>query len=33
MKNKPSPKLIDEENPEWMAAVFNAAKTAAELLP
>ncbi|MFI3217524.1 MAG: hypothetical protein QX189_00140 [Methylococcales bacterium] len=33
MNNNPNPELIDEENPEWTAAMFNTAKTAAELLP
>jgi hypothetical protein len=33
MNNKPNPELIDEENPEWTAAMFNTAKTADELLP
>jgi len=31
--NKPNPELIDDENPEWTAAMFSEAKTAAELLP
>ncbi len=33
MNNKSNPELIDEENPEWTATMFNAAKTATELLP
>ncbi|MDO9046471.1 MAG: BrnA antitoxin family protein [Methylobacter sp.] len=30
---KPNPELIDDENPEWTAAMFSEAKTAAELFP
>ncbi|MDP3009319.1 MAG: BrnA antitoxin family protein [Methylococcales bacterium] len=33
MNNKPNPELIDDENPEWTAAMFSEAKTAAELFP
>ncbi len=33
MSSKPNPELIDEENPEWTAAMFNEAKTAAQLFP
>jgi len=33
MSNKPDPELIDEENPEWTAAMLKEAKTAAELFP
>lgn len=33
MQHSPNPELIDEENPEWTAAMFNEAKTAAELFP
>jgi uncharacterized protein (DUF4415 family) len=29
----PNPELIDEENPEWTEAMFNEAKTAAQLFP
>lgn len=30
---KPDPELIDEENPEWTAAMFRRAKPAASVLP
>ena len=30
MNNKPNSELIDEENPEWTAVMFNTAKTADE---
>ncbi|PKM38398.1 MAG: hypothetical protein CVV06_00725 [Gammaproteobacteria bacterium HGW-Gammaproteobacteria-10] len=33
MTNKPNPELIDDENPEWTAEMFNEAKTATELFP
>ena len=33
MNNQPNPELIDEENPEWTAAMFSEARTAAELFP
>lgn len=33
MQHSPNPELIDEENPEWTPAMFNEAKTAAELFP
>jgi len=33
MKNKPDPELIDGAYPEWTAAMFSEAKTAAELFP
>jgi hypothetical protein len=33
MQHNPNPELIDEENPEWTAVMFNEAKTAAELFP
>ncbi len=33
MQHSPNPELIDEENPEWTAAMFKEAKTATELFP
>jgi uncharacterized protein (DUF4415 family) len=33
MQHNPNSELIDEENPEWTAAMFNEAKTAAQLFP
>jgi len=33
MNNNPNPELIDDENPEWTAAMFSEAKSAAELFP